>query len=62
MHEQMSTRYDGEKFKRLPDVHQGFVDQFGAFLTRTEAYTVAKEAAQLGRPGDGRRLYSEDIY
>ena len=44
---------------------QGFIDQFGEFLTREEALTVARAAGQLeGRhkhnPQD--QLCSEDIY
>lgn len=42
---------------------QGFVDQFGDFLNREEAWVVAKEQNQIIRevstPG---RLYSENLY
>ncbi len=48
------------------NVEQGFVDQFGEFLTRTEAFKVAKLAGQLDkctRKFDlGKELYSEDLY
>ena len=44
---------------------QGFVDKHGKFLTREEAYIVAKEANQIirktGNP-DEPVLYSEDLY
>lgn len=43
---------------------QGFVDQFGKFLNRKEAYIVAKSAEQIIRPtgGDEGKLFSENIY
>lgn len=46
---------------------QGFLDQRGEFLTREEAFDVAKEAGQLeGRVKTDREssttLYSEDLY
>ena len=45
---------------------QGFVDQYGVFMDRFEALTVATEAGQINRyrektiPID--RLFSEDLY
>lgn len=52
---------------RLPqDAIQGFVDSEGSFLTRTQAFHVAKAAGQLKpqRPGHykGALLFSEDIW
>ena len=48
------------------DVEQGFVDQFGEFLTRKEAFKVAKLAGQLDKSTRkfdlGEELYSEDLY
>ena len=46
------------------EVVQGFVDQYGVFLTREEAYLVAKEANQIIRRvgGDEGRLFSENLY
>lgn len=43
---------------------QGFVDQFGQFLTREEALALAKENGQVYRRcgGDEKRLYSENLY
>jgi hypothetical protein len=46
---------------------QGFVDQFGVFMTRKEAMQVAKAAGQVididrGCGGDERALYSEGLY
>jgi hypothetical protein len=42
---------------------QGFIDQFGDFLTRGEAWTVAEEQGQIRRevsvPGT---LFSENLY
>lgn len=46
------------------DPEQGFVDQFGVFMTREEALVVAKAAKQIIRRcgGDEHRLYSENLY
>jgi hypothetical protein len=42
---------------------QGFIDQYGQFLTRQEAYTIALEQNQILYPGfDSGTLYSEDLY
>ena len=45
---------------------QGFIDQFGDYHTREQAYVIAKIAGQLeGRVKTGSRetsLYSEDLY
>lgn len=41
---------------------QGFVDQFGTFMTREEAHVVAHRAGQIATHADGDRLYSEDLY
>jgi hypothetical protein len=43
---------------------QGFVDQFGKFYTREEAWNLAKKNRQILRRvgGDGKRLYSENLY
>lgn len=45
------------------DCHQGFIDQFGDFLTREEAWTIAINQNQIHRdvscPGT---LYSENLY
>lgn len=50
----------GEKFTGWD---QGFIDQFGDFLTREEAWEVASEQEQIRRevssPGT---LYSENLY
>lgn len=68
MHEQISARRDGEKFKNRRDEDQGFVDQWGVFMGREEAYQVADEQGQIfdwracGNGLDGRKLYSEGLY
>ena len=68
MHEQIETRIDGAKFKHRHDEDQGFVDQHGVYVSREEAYQVAKAANQLYRPNacgeglDGMKLYSEGLY
>jgi hypothetical protein len=68
MHRQIEARHDGEKFAHRHDPDQGFVDQFGVYMTREEAYPVAKASGQLWRPEgcgeglDGPKLYSEGLY
>lgn len=46
------------------DVRQGFVDQFGTFWTREEAYRIARAQNQLYRHtgASTQQLYSEDLY
>lgn len=45
------------------NVHQGFVDQYGKFHTREEAWKIAEEQGQI-RQVSGRHgtLFSEDLY
>lgn len=69
MHDQISLRLDGSKFKNRHDEDQGFVDRYGVFMSREEAYQVAEAAGQIVYPeacGEGpngtRKLYSEGLY
>jgi hypothetical protein len=39
--------------------HQGFVDQYGVFMTRKEAWVVAKAAGQIKQVFQEGVLYSE---
>lgn len=43
---------------------QGFIDQWGVFLTRSEAFVVATAAGQIIRRvgGDDGKLFSENLY
>lgn len=42
---------------------QGFIDQFGNFLTREEAMVLATKWGQIIRDDEGRQsLYSENLY
>jgi hypothetical protein len=43
---------------------QGFIDQFGNFLTRKEAYIIARNNGQIYREldNDTNELYSEHLY
>ena len=45
-------------------VEQGFIDQFGVFLTREEAWIVAEAAGQIKYRvgGDNGKLFSENLY
>lgn len=60
MHEQIVAS-EGHDFWREAD--QGFIDQFGEFMTREEAWEVAEARGQILRecssPG---ALYSENLY
>jgi hypothetical protein len=55
-------------FGRLPKcwrgAEQGFIDQFGVFMDRQEAWKVAEAAGQIkyGREHSKGTLYSEDLY
>ena len=46
------------------DVEQGFIDQFGTFMTRKQALRVATEAGQIKYRcgGDHKELFSENLY
>ena len=65
---QQAMRVDGHKFNGLLDEHEGFVDQYGQWLSREEAYQVAEANGQLLYPErcgmglEGPRLYSEGLY
>jgi hypothetical protein len=66
MHAQMHARRDGAKFAHRHGEDQGFVDQLGAYMTRSEAFTVARAAEQIVNWDAcdiaGWRLYSEGLY
>lgn len=54
-------------FDSRPSEEQGFIDQHGAFMTRTEAWKVAEAAGQIlnrcgGDDKNGGTLYSENLY
>ena len=47
------------------DAEQGFIDQYGNFYNRVDAFKVAKEAEQTinyARNGSDTELYSEGLY
>jgi hypothetical protein len=49
------------------DLEEGFIDQFGDFHARTEAWKIAEAAGQIlhrcgGDDTDGGTLYSENLY
>lgn len=49
------------------DAEQGFIDQNGNYLNRTDAWQVAKDAEQIirrvgGDNANGGTLYSENLY
>ena len=61
MYAQLEHRDDREKFYYRSGDDQGFVDQYGVYMTRREAYIVAFTAGQV-YSNDTRELYSEDLY
>lgn len=61
----------GEGAKRFANRNgddQGFIDQWGVYMTRQEAYQVASDAGQILYPEncvnglDGPALFSEGLY
>lgn len=66
MHAQMQARRDGAKFAHRSGEDQGFVDQRGVYMTRREAFEVARAAEQIVNwhacDLAGWRLYSEGLY
>ena len=65
---QLNHRDDAKQFMHRQGDDQGFVDQYGVYMTRQEAYTVAEAAGQLRFPqaclmsAEGGILYSEALY
>lgn len=51
--------------KQMAESQQGFIDQWGNWLCRAEAWMVASAADQIRRRGPGLtgpELYSENLY
>lgn len=67
MHMHTSYRRLYLEKEHTPEVIQGFIDNRGNFLTRTEAWKVAEAAGQIIRrvgsdQMDGGTLFSENLY
>lgn len=69
MHQQykLLEKHLGENLPRPEEFKQGFIDRYGIFLTREEAWKVALAAGQIifrcgGDEANGGRLYSENLY
>lgn len=68
MHDQIEQRNDRHRWYHRNDQDQGFVDQYGDFMSREEAYKIAETAGQLRYPEacgcglNGPKLYSEGLY
>jgi len=60
----MNDQIRNNAYKGWSDSEQGFVDQFGKFLTRKEARDIAKQKNQIIRRvgGDSQELFSENLY
>lgn len=63
MHKQLAKTTGVWKEAEHPII-QGFIDQFGEFLTREEAWVIAQRNNQIIRRvgGDDPKLYSENLY
>lgn len=59
-----SSTSGDEEINMIRGHEQGFVDQFGTFLTRKEALEIAKENGQIIRDigYEPDELYSEHLY
>ncbi len=65
MRKQIDQWFTSQDRANWRNADQGFVDQFGAYLTREEAYIIAKEQGQIIRPDgthDDKTLFSECLY
>jgi hypothetical protein len=64
MHRQISMM-EPDNRHGMRHAEQGFIDQWGKFMTREEAFEVATAAGQIrqktGNP-DCKELFSEDLY
>lgn len=61
------ARTEANYRKLVKGAEQGFIDQFGVFHTRTEAWKIASANGQIrrrcgGNEADGGTLYSENLY
>jgi hypothetical protein len=67
---QLNFRSDASDFTNRCGADQGFVDQYGVYMTREEAWRVAVAAGQISKECETAReafavhckLYSEDLY
>lgn len=61
MHGQIRNSLDRDTWKTA---QQGFIDQFGIFLSREEAYDLAMDNGQKRYKcgGDSNQLFSENLY
>ena len=63
MHKQIDRRSDGDKFFHRGGRDQGFVDQWGVYMDRREAFDVAMKADQIiNMNACTHELYSEGLY
>lgn len=64
MRDQIETYGGYDKFKAMREKQQGFIDIYGEFLNRHEAWTRAEGLGQIIERRDQTpgTLYSEDLY
>lgn len=55
---------DGGHYHWQNETEQGFIDQFGNFLSRQEAREIAEKVGQIKKRvgGDREKLFSENLY
>lgn len=60
----MGDQVRNNAYKGWAGAEQGFVDQYGVFLTREEAHEIASKKKQIIRRcgGDEGKLFSENLY
>lgn len=64
MHAQADATGLRDEGSKIRFEEQGFIDQYGNFLTRKEAKIIARKAGQIiaERDGGSSELFSEEIY
>jgi len=58
-YQNVKNRSDGMSFIRRNGAVDGFVDQYGKFLTRREAWVLAEQNGQLRYPSEGIYLNTD---
>ena len=61
-HEDIIKRMPGKAAKNLKPSDQGFLDNTGNFVSRTDALIIARIAKQLLKDSNHKELFSEDLW
>lgn len=67
MHNHIDSMENSKEWRKLNTIQQGFVDQYGTFYSRTDAWKIAESEGQIirrcgGDTRNGGTLYSENLY